>query len=81
MTEPAAALAALRDDLLAAGLPPESFQLAGVHESTPLPTDFWFVRPGQAGWWEVGSYERGVWDVRVVCGSVAEAGAILRRIL
>lgn len=80
MTGPVADLAALRDDLLAAGLPPESFQLAGVHETTPLPTDFWFVRPAGPGW-EVGAYERGAWDVRAVVGSVPAAGALLRSVL
>ena len=73
-------LAALRDELLAAGLPPGSFQLAGVHESAPRPTDFWFVRPAGPRW-EVGAYERGVWDVRAVVGSVGEAGALLRSAL
>lgn len=73
-------LAALRDSLLAAGAPPESFQLSGVHESVPLPPDFWFVRPSAAGW-EVGSYERGVWDVRAVVADPADAEPLLRAAL
>lgn len=80
MSHPATALAAVRDALLAAGAPPESFQLAGVHESEPLPTDFWFARPSPAGW-EIGSYERGSWDVRAVTGSLAEVQDLLRRVV
>lgn len=78
MTGPAAALAAVRDALLAAGAPPESFQLAGVHSTTPLPTDFWFARPAAAGW-EVGSYERGVYSVHAVVGSVSSVESLLRQ--
>ncbi len=54
----------LADALIAAGLPAGAFQIAGVHESDPLPTDFWFLRPGNAADWEVGAYERGSYDVR-----------------
>jgi hypothetical protein len=56
----------LRAALLAAGLPPDSFQLAGVHQHVPIPLDFWFLRPAADGRWEVGAYERGVYDVRAV---------------
>lgn len=80
MTGPAAALAAVRDALLAAGAPPESFQLADVHESVPRPTDFWFARPAPDGW-EVGSYERGHYDVRAVLGSVSEVESLLRQVV
>lgn len=80
MTDPTADLRALRDTLLAAGVPTESFQLAGAHESRPVPTDFWFVRAGPAGW-EVGSYERGTYEVRRSCLTVAEAGAFLQSVL
>ena len=48
--------------LLTTGQPPESFQLAGVHEHVPVPTDFWFLRPAPDGRWEIGSYERGSYD-------------------
>ncbi|MFD4456948.1 hypothetical protein [Nocardia sp. NPDC058480] len=50
--------------LTAAGLPPDSFQIAEVHETRPTPTDFWFLRPGPDHGWEVGAYERGQFDVR-----------------
>ncbi|MGS2806831.1 hypothetical protein [Nocardia sp. MW-W600-9] len=54
----------LSDALADAGLPPGSYQIDGVHESDPLPTDFWFLRPGHDNGWEVGAYERGQFDVR-----------------
>ena len=53
----------LRTALLAAGVPAEAFQLSDGRGSTPIPTDFWFLRPGPGGW-EIGSYERGRYDVR-----------------
>jgi hypothetical protein len=71
----------LRTALLAAGLPPESFQLAGVHEHVPIPLDFWFLRPGSDGRWEIGAYERGVYDVREVLATEDAACARLYRIL
>ncbi|MEV4416564.1 hypothetical protein [Catellatospora sp. NPDC049609] len=49
--------------LLESGQPPESFQVPGVHEHVPIPTDFWFLRPA-GDRWELGHYERGVHDVR-----------------
>lgn len=72
---------ALRDALLAAGLPPESFQLVGVHEHVPTPTDFWFLRPTPNGRWQVGSYERGVFDVREEFGTETDACAWLYQIM
>jgi hypothetical protein len=72
---------ALRDALLAAGVPPDSFQLPGVHDSTPLPTDFWFVRPSPDGPWELGPYERGTYDVREILPTEAAACARLHQIL
>ncbi|MGF0319772.1 hypothetical protein [Nocardia fluminea] len=54
----------LAEALTAAGLPPESFQIAEVHETSPPPTDFWFLRRGSDDGWEVGAYERGQFDVR-----------------
>jgi hypothetical protein len=63
----------LRAALLEAGVPPESFQLAGVHEHAPIPTDFWFVRPTPGGRWQIGAYERGVYDVREEFRTEAQA--------
>jgi hypothetical protein len=51
--------------LLEAGQPPESFEVPGVHGHVPIPADFWFLRPAGARW-ELGHYERGVYDVREV---------------
>jgi hypothetical protein len=67
--------------LLAAGLPLESFQIPGTHTHDPLPTDFWFLRPGPGGGWEVGAFERGKYDVRERFGSEPEAAAWLYRTL
>ncbi|WP_280271288.1 hypothetical protein [Nocardia wallacei] len=67
--------------LLAAGLPPESFQIHGVHTHDPLPTDFWFLRPGPSGDWEVGAYERGKYDVRERFSTEPAASACLYRSL
>jgi hypothetical protein len=67
-------LAAVRDGLLAAGLPPGAFRIEGVHE--PPSTDFWFLRPAGPRW-EVGAYERGRWDVRLATGSLPAAVAAL----
>ncbi|MDO3650342.1 hypothetical protein [Nocardia mangyaensis] len=50
--------------LLDAGLATGSFQIPGVHETTPLPTDFWYLRSGADGGWEVGAFERGRFDTR-----------------
>lgn len=71
---------ALRDALLDAGIPPDSFQLPGVHDSTPLPTDFWFLRPSVNGW-EIGPYERGRFDVRETLPTEAAACARFHEIL
>ncbi|MEU7905797.1 hypothetical protein [Actinoplanes sp. NPDC049118] len=71
----------LRTALLAAGLPPESFQLAGVHEATDRPTDFWFMRPAPAGGWELGSYERGRFEVRETHATESAAARRLYEIL
>ncbi|MEU4342369.1 hypothetical protein AB0H00_14050 [Nocardia sp. NPDC023852] len=67
--------------LLAAGLPPESFQIPGTHTHDPLPTDFWFLRKGARGDWEVGAYERGKYDVRERFDTEPDAAAWLYRTL
>ncbi|MFI5782121.1 hypothetical protein [Nocardia sp. NPDC051570] len=66
--------------LLDAGLAPESFQIAGIHTHEPLPTDFWFLRPTPAGW-EVGAFERGIYEVREHFDTESEATAWLYRTL
>ncbi|SCG61813.1 hypothetical protein [Micromonospora coxensis] len=54
----------VRNALMKAGISPDAFELAGVHEHVPLPPDFWFLRRSADGRWEIGAYERGVYDVR-----------------
>jgi hypothetical protein len=71
----------LRAALLAAGVPDGAFQLSDGHESTPIPTDFWFLRPAAGGRWEIGSYERGRYDVREVRDSEEQACTRLYEIL
>ncbi len=61
--------------LLASGVPPQSFQVPGVYTHDPVPTDFWFLRPGEGGGSEVGYYERGSYDVRKRFDSEADAAA------
>ncbi|MGA8116412.1 MAG: hypothetical protein WCA46_22385 [Actinocatenispora sp.] len=70
----------LRAALLAAAVPPGAFRLAGVHEPTPLPVDFWFLRPGGGGW-QIGPYERGEYVVREVLATEGAACARLYEIL
>ncbi|MCM6773698.1 hypothetical protein NDR87_09475 [Nocardia sp. CDC159] len=66
--------------LLASGVPPESFQITGIHTHEPLPTDFWFLRPSPTGW-EVGTYERGRYEVREHFPTETAAAAWLFRTL
>ncbi|RDI63962.1 hypothetical protein [Nocardia pseudobrasiliensis] len=62
--------------LLEAGLPPESFQITGIHSHEPVPTDFWFLRPAPSGW-DVGMFERGTYEVREHFPTEPEATAWL----
>ncbi|KXK58435.1 hypothetical protein AWW66_29805 [Micromonospora rosaria] len=71
----------VRDALAAHGLPPAAFEIEGVHTPVPAVPDYWFLRRGPAGGWEVGAYERGEYDVRLRTGSEAEACAFLFRAL
>ena len=69
----------LVEALLAAGQPPGSFQVTGVHSHEPVPTDFWFLRPGSGDGWEVGYFERGVYKVRKRFDAETEAAAWMYR--
>lgn len=71
----------VRDLLLGAGVSPDAFRIVGVHEPRPAPTDFWFLRPGPEGDWEVGLHERGVDDVRGDFDSEPAACDLLYRAL
>ena len=65
----------VRAALLAAGLSPDAFELEGVHEHVPVPPDFWFLRRSPRGGWEIGLYERGVYDIRQRFDTEEEASA------
>ncbi|SBT50307.1 hypothetical protein [Micromonospora auratinigra] len=71
----------VRAALLAAGQSPDAFALEGVHEHQPVPPDFWFLRRSPGGGWEIGSYERGRYEVRMAFGTEAEACAALYTVL
>ncbi|MEH1012062.1 hypothetical protein V6U90_02895 [Micromonospora sp. CPCC 206060] len=72
----------LRVALRSAGVPMAAFCLAEVHEPGPAPTDYWFLRRTPDGQrWEIGSYERGVHDVRGVFDTEPAACAALYQAL
>lgn len=71
----------LVEALLAAGRPPASFQVAGVHAAEPPSMDFWFMRPGADGGWDVGAFERGTYDVRKHFDAENQAAAFLYKAL
>lgn len=65
----------VRAALLDAGISPDAFELAEVHEHLPAPPDFWFLRRSAGGGWEIGLFERGVHEVRQVFDSEEAACA------
>ncbi|MGW6354498.1 hypothetical protein ACWFR5_04650 [Streptomyces sp. NPDC055092] len=50
---------ALERALRQADVPPTHYWIEGVHEPSPTPTDFLYVREDPGGGWETGAYERG----------------------
>ncbi|MGW6140579.1 hypothetical protein ACWFRM_32665 [Streptomyces sp. NPDC055144] len=50
---------ALERALRQAAVPPTHYWIEGVHEPSPTPTDFLYVREDPGGGWETGAYERG----------------------
>ncbi|WP_326708971.1 hypothetical protein OG758_05935 [Streptomyces sp. NBC_01474] len=50
---------ALEHALRQAAVPPTHYWIEGVHEPSPTPTDFLYVREEPGGGWETGAYERG----------------------
>lgn len=54
---------ALHTALVEAHIPGGYYWIEGVHEPSPTPTDFLFVRRGPDGGWETGAFERGAYDV------------------
>ncbi|MFD5712526.1 hypothetical protein ACFWHW_19400 [Streptomyces pharetrae] len=55
---------ALHTALRTAGVADGHYFIQGVHEPSPPPTDFLYLRhaPDEPGMWEVGAYERGTWE-------------------
>lgn len=53
----------LRDALRAAGVADGYYRVEGVHEPSPTPTDFLFLRQAAGSGWETGAYERGGYEV------------------
>ncbi|NBE56564.1 hypothetical protein [Streptomyces boluensis] len=72
---------ALRAALTAAGVPDGYYRIEGVHEPTPTPPDFLFLRRAPDGAWETGLYERGMYEVITHHGTEDEACAALLRML
>lgn len=66
----------LREAGVAAGI----YQIAGVHECSPVPPDFCFLREAD-GAWEVGTYERGQYHTDLRVRTETEACAHLYRLL
>ncbi|MFI1000350.1 hypothetical protein ACIP10_18520 [Streptomyces galbus] len=54
----------LRTVLRARGVQDGHYYIEDVHQPSPLPTDFLYLRrsPAFSGRWETGSYERGTWE-------------------
>nr|WP_042178002.1 hypothetical protein [Kibdelosporangium sp. MJ126-NF4]CEL12909.1 hypothetical protein [Kibdelosporangium sp. MJ126-NF4]CTQ98594.1 hypothetical protein [Kibdelosporangium sp. MJ126-NF4] len=67
---------ALRDAGVADGI----YQIAGVHEWSPVPPDFCFLREVDDAW-EVGIYERGQYRADARLGTETEACDRLYRLL
>ncbi|MET7538198.1 hypothetical protein ACFVY1_17605 [Streptomyces sp. NPDC058293] len=49
---------ALEHALRQAAVPPTHYWIEGVHEPSPTPTDFLYVREDAGGGWGTGAYER-----------------------
>lgn len=54
---------AVRAALIAAGVADGHYRIEGVHEPSPAPPDFLFLRQAPDGAWETGAYERGAYHV------------------
>ncbi|CAM5580937.1 hypothetical protein SALBM135S_02712 [Streptomyces alboniger] len=72
-----ALLSALRAARVADGY----YWLEGVHEPTPTPPDFVYLRGADDGAWEVGTYERGAHHPLTLHGDEASACAHVLRLL
>ncbi|KOX25594.1 MULTISPECIES: hypothetical protein [unclassified Streptomyces] len=65
-----------------AGVPAGYYWIEDVHEPSPVPTDFAYLRaaPGGGGW-ETGVYERGAYEPVATYPDEADACAHLRTLL
>ncbi|MCI0383820.1 hypothetical protein [Streptomyces sp. CNQ085] len=74
---------ALHAALRAAGVADGHYRIEGVHEPSPPPTDFLYLRrsPDASGLWETGAYERGVWEAAAHHRNEADACAHLFRLM
>ncbi|MFE7134474.1 hypothetical protein ACFVIM_26805 [Streptomyces sp. NPDC057638] len=70
-----------REALRAAGVAEGYYRIEGVHDPTPTPPDFLFLRRSGDGGWEVGAYERGAHQVIARYGNESTACAHLLKLL
>ncbi|MER7045005.1 hypothetical protein ABT391_08825 [Streptomyces jumonjinensis] len=64
-----------------AAVPPGHYWIESVHEPSPTPVDFLWLRGGPDGSWETGVYERGASHLIARHSSEAAACAHLRELL
>ncbi|MCP3767676.1 hypothetical protein [Streptomyces sp. MAR25Y5] len=69
--------------LRALGVRDGHYYIEGVHEPSPLPTDFLYLRRSRAApdMWETGAYERGTWETVTRHAREESACAHLLRLL
>ncbi|MFH9015610.1 hypothetical protein ACH4C6_30095 [Streptomyces sp. NPDC017943] len=73
----------LRTVLRARGVQDGHYYIEGVHQPSPLPTDFLYLRRSTAvpGTWETGAHERGTWEAIAWHAHEEHACAHLLRLL
>lgn len=71
---------ALERALRETGVPAAYYWIEGVHEPTPTPPDFVYLRRATEGW-ETGVYERGTYEPVATHTTEADACAHLRGLL
>ncbi|WP_228044752.1 hypothetical protein [Streptomyces ferrugineus] len=62
-------------------MPSEHYWIEGVHEPTPTPPDFVYLRARPDGGWETGVFERGTYEPAAEHPTEAAACAHLRTLL
>jgi hypothetical protein len=73
----------LHTALRTAGVADGHYYIEDVHEPSPPPTDFLYLRrsPTTPGLWETGAYERGTWETITQHTHEADACTHLLRLL